>query len=149
MTQVHIIKEMEYHDTHLRPAQILATGVEQRRYFIVVNMGTHPCAYIRIPRKSPFYQKHYDSLPAFSFFPNGGFTFSDNLYSKYFDQPIKEGWYLGWDYAHVEDFLPFSKNGKKHTTEEIIEETKKIINALKERENEFNAIADEAQAKQT
>lgn len=150
--------EMEYGENRLNPAKILAQGTFRGWDYICVNMGTHPTAYVRIPKESKFYQKHYDTIEQLEFYPHGHFTFSDMLFSSYFDRKITDGWYLGWDYGHAGDYrcpislgvgnphnfgLPYG--AIQHSTDEMIGEAHLVIIALQKRENEVESAADEAQ----
>lgn len=103
--------------------------------YIIVSYGTHPCAYIRIPETSKFYNIDCSDAPdEISDVVNGGLTWSGPLSGC-----LNElGFYLGWDYAHIDDFtgtdLMFPPNlrvgGKKWTTEEILDEVKAAIDIL-------------------
>ncbi len=104
--------------------------------YIVVSYGTHPCAYIRIPETSKFYNVDCSDAPdEISDVVNGGLTWAGPLPPKL---NAKKGFYLGWDYAHIDDFsginFMFPPNlrtgGKKWTTEEILSEVKAAIDIL-------------------
>lgn len=42
-----------------------------------------------------------------------------------------EGEWIGWDYAHLNDYADvYSPHGKKYTTKEIVSEIKSIIDEL-------------------
>lgn len=107
--------------------------------YIIVSYGTHPCAYIRVPETSKFYnidrsdapEELHDSV-------HGGLTWSGPIPNR-LNEP---GFYYGWDYCHIDDFtgtdLMFPPNfrtgGKQWTTEEIFEDVKAAIDALKKLE---------------
>ena len=63
-----------------------------------------------------------------------GLTYSRN----YFTTVDKQGWFIGWDYAHYEDFDGYGmmypselQSGGKHwTTEEIVDECKNVIDQI-------------------
>ena len=137
-------KPMIYHSTRFPHPEVLCLDKYHNYDFLIVNMGTHPTAYVRIPKTHPFYQTFYDYInPEPVGFEAGPFTFSRNSseFASYLDTPIPNGWYLGWDYAHIGDFIgghsdryPYS-SGRKYTTENIIADCKYIINYLLENKN--------------
>ena len=59
---------------------------------------------------------------------HGGITFS----KKSMGGNLKnvEGKWIGWDYAHFDDYTDYFPYGKKYTTEEIVREIKSIIDKL-------------------
>ena len=104
--------------------------------YYVLNLGTHPTAYIEIPKENKLYRKSYDEIYKIGcdIDVHGGLTYSDNELMG-----VKsENWFIGWDYAHCgdycgyEEYMPESIRtyGKKWTTEEIIEECKNAIDQI-------------------
>ena len=124
------MKEMIYKPE--REAQILAEGEYKGYHFVIVSYGTHPCAYVEIPKDNPLYKKDYEDIDISC---HCGLTFSDDLTHVRTDLT---GWFIGWDYAHVGDYIgsPTSYyekelfDGKKWTTEEVYEEVKNVIEQL-------------------
>ena len=126
------MKPMVYQHTRLHPYQVLYLGSYKKYVFFILNMGTHPTAYIRIPESHPFFQKHYiECNPSMDFF-----TFSENslAFNNQLDTPVPEGWYLGFDHAHLGDWLGYwsdeeniRQGHRKYTTEEMVEECKLTI----------------------
>ena len=61
-------------------------------------------------------------------------VYKPNLEVEYLDK----GFYYGWDYAHIGDFTGMDLNfppdlqtgGKQWTTEEMLEDVKKVIDTL-------------------
>lgn len=100
--------------------------------YYILNLGTHPTAYIEIPEKNKLYGENYDNI---DLNVHGGLTYSDNELMG-----IKsKNWFIGWDYAHAGDYMGFYKNvdlrlkninDKKWTTKEIIKECKDAIDQL-------------------
>lgn len=123
------MKEMKYQSQF--KSEVLDTGFCFGLLYYIMNLGTHPTAYIKLPRNSKLYGKKYDDIynMDLDLNVNGGLTYSsDNLWlSK--DEKIC-GWFIGWDYAHYGDFDGYElrfpnelrSNGKKWTTEEIFDE---------------------------
>lgn len=104
--------------------------------FYILNLGTHPTAYVNIPAGHPYYFKHYDDI---DIDVHGGLTYSENF--LYIDKNTKiEGFFIGWDYAHWGDYFGYFINdeilgkgndkAKKWTTDEIIQECLDAIEQL-------------------
>ena len=124
------IKKMKY-GKEIRTELLCKDKYKNYNYYIL-NLGTHPTAYIEIPKENKLYRKSYNEIYKIGcdIDVNGGLTYSDNELMG-----VKsENWFIGWDYAHCgdyygyEEYMPESIRtyGKKWTTEEIIEEPKKI-----------------------
>lgn len=130
---------MNYYKERIHPSEVLCIGKYKRYDFFILNMGTHPTAYVRVPKTHPFFGKFYDHCNPPHGFSGGPFTFADSSsnFANFLDKPIPNGWYLGWDYAHSGDFIGCSSlEGRKYTTEEIIADCKDVINYLLEEQNE-------------
>ena len=105
--------------------KILAQGSYKGvKYFIVNIGGNHPCAYVQ----SDVDYREKEGCPA-----HWGFTFYNNLCQIRNRQPNSEKIddlllkYLGWDYGHFGDYTTYWQEGKKWTTEEILENVKEVI----------------------
>lgn len=134
------MKEMVY--SAERKNEILDTGFCFGLLYYILNLGTHPTAYIKIPENSKYYKKDmYDIDIAV----HGGITYAeDGLYA---DNREVQGWFIGWDYGHYGDYAGYEEilpnnmrtNGKKWTTEEIKKEVREacyqIINSKEVKEN--------------
>lgn len=127
-------KVMEYGKE--RRTELLCKGKYKNYNYYVLNLGTHPTAYIEIPKENKLYRKSYDEIYKIGcdIDVHGGLTYSNNELMG-----VKsENWFIGWDYAHCgdycgyEEFMPESIRtyGKKWTTEEIIEECKNAIDQI-------------------
>lgn len=128
------IKEMEYGKE--RRTELLCKDKYKDYNYYVLNLGTHPTAYIEIPKEDKLYGKSYNEIYRMGcdIDVNGGLTYSDNKLIG-----IKsENWFIGWDYAHCNDYCGYEEDmpesirtyGKKWTTEEIIEECKNAIDQI-------------------
>lgn len=90
-----------------------------------------PTAYVRLPENNKWFGKNYHEIKI-GYEPHGCFTFSDNK----LNYGIKDdGWFVGWDYGHVGDYLQLvaekiGQSGKLWTMSEIRAECKKVIDAL-------------------
>ena len=124
------MKPMVY--THSKTKEILYDGLYENYYFVIVSYGTHPCAYVKIPKNHAFYKKDYNEL---NIRCHGCLTYGGDLGSIIPNED--DSWFIGWDYAHAGDYLVFealldvdTSKEKKWTTEEIYEEVKAVIDQL-------------------
>ena len=81
-----------------------------------------------LPKDHKYYGKHYDEIDIRCHY---GLTYSrDYLISK--DLIKEDVWVIGWDYAHLGDYLPydFSDDGHKYTLDELEYEVKEVIKQL-------------------
>ena len=126
------MKEMKYQFE--RKIEVLDTGFCFGLLYYILNLGTHPTAYIKMPDNINIDEDKLD----IKLDVHGGITyFDDHLWiSK--NQKI-DGKFIGWDYAHYGDYagygeiLPseFKTNGKKWTTSEIYEEIREVCYQIK------------------
>lgn len=135
------IKPMVYQTE--RKVELLCKREYKDYNYYILNLGTHPTAYIEIPKENKLYGKGYNEIydMGYDIDVHGGLTYSDNELMG-----VKsESWFIGWDYAHAGDYMGFYKKmdlrleylrDKKWTTEEIIKECEhaidQIIDLLKE-----------------
>lgn len=95
--------------------------------FAIVSLGTHPCAYIGIPKRHRYYKKDYFREIFYNLPVHWGLTYSDIGAHKL----MLDKWVIGWDYGHHVDYIAgVNLNGKKWTTEEILEEVKAVIDEI-------------------
>jgi len=132
--------EMNY-SLHRDKPVVLARGKYMGYPFIVVDLGTHPTAYVCLPKDHALYEVKWpnDAGGALNIH-GGGFTFAEKTIRL---STIKDRWWVGWDYAHLsrgdyfeggfeEGFLDSMGATHKWTTDEIIEEVKDVIKQLTE-----------------
>lgn len=133
------MKQMIYQKD--RKIELLDEGTCFGYKYYILNLGTHPTAYVKIPKKHPYFGKNYNLI---DIYVHGGLTYSDfKLWISEVD--VKKGWFIGWDYAHLGDYcgyeemLDFSLGEKKWTTEEIKEEVSEVCKQLKrmEKQNDY------------
>lgn len=125
------MKQMTYGKD--RKIELLDTGKYLGFTYYILNLGTHPTAYIKIPENHKYYEKDYDEI---NLDVHGGLTYSSKQLCL--ENEVIEGWFIGWDYAHYGDYLgyeemfsrEFRTNGKKWTTEEILKEVKEACRKL-------------------
>ena len=136
LTDDERVKEMVY--TKERKREVLATGYYFGLLYYVLSLGTHPTAYVKIPKDNWLCTvKNYDDIPIEC---HGGLTFrKDYLYIT--DNQKIEGEFIGWDYAHCGDYAPYyedlpsmglAEKSKKWTTHEILKEVKDVCSQIVE-----------------
>ena len=126
------IKPVIYDKNRPGSAEQIAGGTYKNFDYYVLNLKTHPTAYIDVT-DSPLNGCDED----IDISCHGGITWCDN-FVKYIN---KKGWFIGWDYAHFGDYIDCGDaalnnmflNDKKWTTEEIVEECKNVINQIIEK----------------
>ena len=123
---MNIISPMRYTSTRLACPKILAEGLYKGLQYCITTIGTHPCAYVGIPKGHPLYGKHYDKKArnGVSSIAHGGLTYSER------NMPLKGLWNIGWDYAHYGDRSGLSNEGKEWTTEEILRNVHEVIDLI-------------------
>ncbi len=125
-----------------RNLEILCEGTYKDYHFYIMSLGTHPTAYIEIPKTNNLFGKSYDEIYdiGIDIDVHGGLTYSND--TLLCDE--KRAWFIGWDYAHAGDYFGYSKlypnleewsvYDKKWTTEEIFEDVVRAIEQIKEEE---------------
>ena len=132
------MKEMEYSEKIKR--EVLDTGYCLGFLYYIMNLGTYPTAYIKIPKDNKYYGKNMREI---DLEVHGGVTYSKEGINISENQKI-EGWFVGWDYAHYGDYTGFDllfpehlrTGGKKWTTEEIYKEVQQACYQLNELKGE-------------
>lgn len=119
------MSKMEYGKVGL---EVLVNEEYLGHEYLILNLhGRYPTAYVRL--KDNEILNHYDD---YEIEVHGGLTFLGVPATK------NCGTWIGWDYAHFDDYTCFIKElalfddmtGKKWATEEIIEEAKSVIEQL-------------------
>lgn len=126
------IKQMVYGERKEIP-EVLCEGRYKNHKFVILNLGTHPAAYVedKIGIKS-YYDFRFSKV-----YVHGGFSFNDVGY--WGKNSEKQKW-VGWDYTHSGDFkgaypeINLFFKPKKWTTAEIYEQVKRAINKIIEAE---------------
>lgn len=124
---VKYIKEMKYYsDKPWDYKERIADGEYKGFDFYVLNLGTHPCAYIDVS-ETELAGKYYDDI---NIDCHCGITYACETLATV----DKSGWFIGWDYAHIGDFVSrttyFDIEGRRWTTEEIVAECKMVIDQI-------------------
>jgi hypothetical protein len=134
------MKQMIYKPN--REIEILDEGYMGCLHYCIVSLGTHPCAYIELPKEHKYYGKHYGDIDIWC---HGGLTYASEygLLPKD-DTNHKDGFWIGWDYSHLGDYAGYEEmfpkelrtGGKRWTTEEILVEVKDAAWQLLQTEEE-------------
>lgn len=124
-----MMTEMVYTDNRRRT--MLHEGVYSGYKFYILSLGTHPVAYVecKLEKCCSYDDERLDDVCV-----HGGFTYYGE--AAWVTDDKKK--YLGWDYAHLNDYAGYEirlapqyrSGGKKWTTEEIYEEVKFVIEQL-------------------
>lgn len=109
------IKPMIY--TNKPAIDVLANGTFKGYEFVILSYGTHPCAYIGIPKGHRFYNRMEYEIPIDC---HGNLTYADFGIHGH----MKDKYVIGWDYNHVCDQF------RRWTTEEILEEVHEVIDQI-------------------
>lgn len=116
------MKEMIY-EAYRKEAEILCDKQYRGYRFLVVSYGTNPCGYVELKEGQKYYGcEDYE----FDVDVHGGLTWAGGL-------RFTDGWFIGWDYAHYNDFCGYDddrRGYKRWTTQEIINEAKSVIDQL-------------------
>jgi hypothetical protein len=131
------MKEMKYQAERKR--EVLWTGVINDHLCAILNLGTHPTAYVKVNDDEPFFGVGYDDLPDELFGSvHGGITYAENNLPGDTEDQFPKGWWLGWDYAHCDDYLGYYTpkdaylygHGKRWTTAEILSDVIDFVDTL-------------------
>lgn len=87
-------------------------------HFYVLSMGTHPTAYIEVPKD---FKKTKDLGIEITY---------DSAYLNVGTIIYQNSRFIGWDYAGPADYVERAHDGKKWTTEEIIRECVDVIEKI-------------------
>ena len=121
---------MEYKGI-LKERLILDSGKYNGYNYWIVSLGTHPCAYVELPKEHKYYGKCEGDAWDLNINVHGGITFGEFGLNGVADS---DTFLLGWDYAHFGDYHTGAYGlcgSKKWTTKEIFEEVKDVIKQLK------------------
>ena len=127
-------------DRDTRGIEILLEENYRGYTFYILNLQTHPTAYIVLNDTSQYFRRPYDECAQIQC--HGGITYSKDslLWDGKIVPSSPDTWVIGWDYAHSGDYYSFSNNTpdpmfqspehKKWTTSEIREEVLDVIEQL-------------------
>lgn len=135
----YFVKEMVYKPERFKKNVVLAKGVLNGHEFVILNLGTHPCSYVKMPKLSVLNNFDYTKIVGVDC--HGGLTFAGKLNNR-------NGFWFGWDYAHSGDFNGYYLkepeatllDDKKWTTEELISEMWSVTYDFKELRKFVNGV---------
>lgn len=129
------MKEMVYRSAIENGHQfidVLDEGIYKGFHYVIISFGTHPCAYVEIPKEHELYDaSNKDEL--YDIACHGGINFNTytGLPFVHSKNPNK-GHCIGWSFSTVGyDYIyDICSYGKKWTTKEIFEDVKNVIEQL-------------------
>lgn len=114
--------EIYFDKTELKKRKDVLVDVYKGIKFSIKSLGSHPCAYIHLPKGHFLYGVYYDEI---DLNVHGGLTYSSEVDNEYL---------IGWDYAHHGDLYYYPQlndiKGKSYTVKEIVGHIKKAIDQL-------------------
>lgn len=129
--------EMKYtNEISFENPLVLESGQYKGYNFWIISYGSHPCAYVEVGKNHPYYGKCGSDACDLSIDVHGGITYGDYGLHNIVE---KDKFLLGWDYNHYCDYSLFNHfqiDGKRWTTEEMLEDVKSVIEQLNESEEE-------------
>lgn len=127
------MSEMVYSNRHI--IEVLLEGEYLGYKWVIISYGTHPCAYVKLPKNSKLISLG-EEIPVAC---HGGITFTSSEGLPQLKPSKKnEGFFIGWDYAHTGDQIGLIQfeGDKKWTVNEIQAEIRDVIIQLIELEFE-------------
>ena len=128
------MSEMVY--SNRRITEVLLEGEYLGYKWVIVSYGTHPCAYVKLPKNSKLIPLD-EGIPVAC---HGGITYTSSKGLPQLKTAEKnEGCYIGWDYAHYGDQCGLNSlelGDKRWTVNEIQAEIRDVIIQLIELEFE-------------
>jgi len=118
---------LEYSERKL--GVILDSGYIDNVNYLIIDLGSHPTAYIGIPRLAKPNLRDIDLNVHGGITHEGSLNLSTNYLSKH---NLKDIYWYGWDYAHNGDYVNLKltkKTGRKWKFSEIF---KHVLLAIKE-----------------
>ena len=83
---------------------VLRQGYSGDFQFVILTVGTHPCAYVGVNKKHKLFGLDYDELyeENRNIECHGGMTYASDHISQV--KNMGKRWWFGWDYGHYGDF---------------------------------------------
>ena len=120
------MKEMVYSSDPNADREILDEGYVHGYHYCIVSLGSHPCAYVEIPKGHPCYGLDYGKIKVSC---HGGLTYSEKGIGPLFP----DAFWIGWDYAHFGDRIELpscGRKGKTWTTREMLADVENVVYQL-------------------
>lgn len=122
--------EMIYSEKRINPPEVIFSEAYFGYTFYILSMGTHPCAYIQIPKNDKLFGMDYDDIEnKYELNVHGGLTYTNSKLKSV----ESEGWFIGWDYAHWGDYIgyaDYSFEDKKWDVRDIRNECENVIEQI-------------------
>ena len=95
-----------YKSERLDEPLVLVDDVYEGYRYIILTLGTHPCAYIVLPNGHLFYGLDYYEIMDYGVYAHGGLTYSRDYLGRNQGIVSKDDgvWVIGWDYNHLDDW---------------------------------------------
>ncbi len=112
---------------------VLEEGWKEEIKWIIITLGSHPCAYVGIDKNHPpiYGQNVYSTELWDNIECHGGITYFSEEFVFY---NKKDRYWAGWDYGHIGDHQEIAefyiKQGKKWTLKEIKEDIFGVVEQL-------------------
>ena len=117
----------QLYDITVKEPERVADGFYRGFHFYILTMGSHPCAYVDVGH-SEFLADEINC--------HGGITYGDNILATV----PEKSYFIGWDYAHYNDYLAFNDRlakefgepyrAHKYTISEIVKECANVIDQI-------------------
>ena len=124
--KIEMTGQQLYDITVKKPTRV-ADGLYRGFHFYILTMGSHPCAYIDVGH-SEFLADEINC--------HGGITYGDGILATV----PEKSYFIGWDYAHCNDYLAFNDRlakefgepyrAHKYTISEIVKECANVIDQI-------------------
>lgn len=127
------MKEMVYQQTRTL-AELLDSGNIDGYEYRIISFGTHPCAYIALPKTHKYYNQYKKLYMNSIVKVHGNITYARGELQV--EKNRQKNHWLGWDYAHYGDYVGSISNitspdvNKKWTTAEILKEVQFVVKQL-------------------
>lgn len=127
---INIFKPMVYGDKVPESGyDILADGVYKGYKARVISYGTHPCCYIKLEQGHRFYETPWHDV---NVGVHGGITFAERVGKNYGwdDGRLEDGFWIGWDYAHLGDCMDGTCEGKRYSVYELVSDIRDAVDQM-------------------
>jgi hypothetical protein len=98
-----------YSADRLAKPVVLDKGKQDKFFWAIISLGSHPVCYVGVPPGHKYYGKGYDEIPIQC---HGGLTFAGKDF--WFNPVSINLWWIGWDYAHYGDYYQHTKEMESH-----------------------------------
>ena len=119
--------------------KILKPGEYLNYKYVIVSYGSHPCAYVQIPKDHCLYNPNASDMDYMDIVVHGGVTYAEKGVCSLMDnEDYCHGFWIGWDYAHGDDYYYdkyISSNGNQYTIGDIYTDVCSVINQLIKKQN--------------